>query len=75
MQKERPRGVLTEGFYSLEKYRHSLEKSGYAYFFSVPMAILLLVKMPAERDNDDAVAGEQGHIVDDRQETGIHMNL
>lgn len=33
MQKERPRGVLTEEFYSLEKYRHSLEKSGYAYFF------------------------------------------
>lgn len=27
------KGCLTKGFYTLEKYRHSLEKSGYADFF------------------------------------------
>lgn len=33
MRKAQPKGGLTKGFYSLEKYRHSLEKSGYADFF------------------------------------------
>ena len=33
IKKESTQGVLTKGFYTLEKYRHSLEKSGYADFF------------------------------------------
>ncbi|MGI5964128.1 MAG: cation:proton antiporter, partial [Lawsonibacter sp.] len=33
LKKEQGKGWLTKGFYSLEKYRHSLEKSGYADFF------------------------------------------
>ncbi len=35
----------------------------------------LLIKMPVKRDNDDAVTGEQGHIVDDWQEVGVHIDL
>ena len=31
--------------------------------------------MPVKRDNDDAVTGEQSHIVDDRQEVGVHIDL
>ena len=35
----------------------------------------LLVKMPVKGDNDDAVAGKQGHVVDNRQEVGVHIDL
>ena len=35
----------------------------------------LLVKMPVEGDNDDAIAGKQGHVVDNRQEVGVHIDL
>ena len=35
----------------------------------------LLIKMAVEGDDYDTIAGEQGHIVDDREIVGIHIDL
>lgn len=54
--------VLTKGFYTLEEYRHSLEKSGYADFFLFLGQFNCSDKVPMNENADYIVMKKDGTV-------------